>query len=198
VFISIHHLCRQAKHNLCRSSGIWKFTWDNQGVAAVEFAIVFPLLIVFLTGSMSLFDGLRGARVYGQAATTVADLVTRQIEMNNDKLSDMYATAAALTGQYSRVSNYQISITSIVNEFDSRGNTDLSIAWSRGNASGAALNADDLGNYDLPQLFEGESVILVVMSGTYTPAIWADAVGHISYHRHALRRPRFVPEIPFS
>lgn len=190
--------CRGAAPNLSRffrcKSG---FLRDRGGVAAIEFALVFPLLIVFLTGSLSLYDGLRGSRVYGQAATTVSDLVTRQTAMSDALLTDMFATAEALTGQYSRVSDYRISITSVVNEFDSRGNPDLSIGWSRGNVSGAALTLDDLGEFDLPDLFEGESVILVVMSGTYTPFIWADAVGQISYQRHSLRRPRFIPVIQF-
>ena len=50
----------------------------NSGVAAIEFAIVFPILLMLLFGIINVVQDLAMSRRITAAAELVADLVTRR------------------------------------------------------------------------------------------------------------------------
>ena len=176
-----------------------RFLNDQDGVAAIEFAMVMPFLVLFMVGAVNLFDGYQGAEAYQKAGTTVVDLVTRQETEFGDTERDMiFATADALLGKYGGSSDFEISITSVVNEFDSDSDPTLTIEWSEANIPSAELIEAELINYKIPSIAEGGTVILIVMSGSYKSFTLTDYFGEYSYSRYFIRRPRFLDSIPYQ
>lgn len=172
---------------------------NDEGVAAIEFAMVIPFLIFFMVGAVSLFDGYQGAEAYQKAGTTVVDLVTRQETDFGDTERDMiFATADALLDKYGDSGDFEISITSVANIFDSDSDPSLSIEWSEANVPSAVLEEVELANYKIPSIPEGGTVILIVMSGTYKSILSVDSFGEYNYSRYFIRRPRFLDSIPYA
>jgi Flp pilus assembly protein TadG len=171
---------------------------DQSGTAAAEFALVLPVLIVIFVASMSLFDAFRAKRLISQAATTVVDLATRATVMNDNRRDELYDVAAAIAGDYIDVDDYEISVTSIVNEFDTDDDDTLTVAWSFSNVSKAKLKDKDLKGIDLPTIAEGDSMVLVYVQASYAPPVLAGYVKGISFQQAAIRRPRFIQQIPYK
>lgn len=172
---------------------------DQNGVAAIEFAMVMPFLVFFMVGAINLFDGYQGAEAYQKAGTTVVDLVTRQETDFGDTERDViFATADALLGNYGSSDDFEISITSVSNIFDSNSDPALTIEWSEANIASAEITEEELDNYKIPSIPEGGTVILIVMSGSYKSFISTDYFGEYNYNRYFIRRPRFLDSIPYE
>jgi Flp pilus assembly protein TadG len=177
--------------------GASTFVHDQKGAAALEFAFVVPVLLVFMLGGIGLFDGFKGARSFESGAATIVDIVTRQSEMDDDQIELMIATSKALIGSYADSSDFTISITSVKNEFDSVDDPTLSVGWSKANIASAEVIDEDLVGFNIPTIPEGNSVILIVTSASYSPYVTTDKVGIINYYKSVIRRPRFVDNIEY-
>lgn len=172
---------------------------NRQGVAAIEFGMVAPFVALFMIGAINLFDGYQGAQSYQNAGTTLVDLVTRHETTFGDAERDnIFATAKALLGEYGASGDFEICITSIANIFDTANDSTLTIAWSKSNVEGGEMSAADIANYDIPNIPEGASVILVELSGSYEPYISTANLGSYNYSRYFIRRPRFLDSIPYG
>jgi Flp pilus assembly protein TadG len=51
---------------------------DAKGVAAVEFALIFPIMLALYLGSIEISGALQANKNIGKTASTVADLITQQ------------------------------------------------------------------------------------------------------------------------
>lgn len=182
-------------------SRLSRFRTDEGGIAAVQFAFIAPLFGLIFLGAAASFQSARAARQATTTTVTVADLVTRSNEMDKDRREAVYATSKALMDRWPEDNPYAVSITSIVNPEESAGDpeVDKEVVWSVANRVGYRVETDDLGEYKLPDIAEGDSVILVHLQGAFLP----DFVGFgfptpINIDRQAVRRPRFVSEVPYE
>jgi Flp pilus assembly protein TadG len=89
---------RQAKLRfLCN----WKrLIGDNRGVGGVEFAIVAPMLIVLYLMAFELTMGLSVAKKTSMASSTIADLVSREEEIDKTFLAAMADVSGAIFVPY--------------------------------------------------------------------------------------------------
>jgi len=193
---SIQTLAKWSRQFLISASA--RFTKNVKGVAAVEFALVAPILIFLLIGSLAVIDGLRARQAYNQSATIIVDLMARQTTVNDGSIDLFFATARSLLGRYDKAANYRASITSIENEFDSDDDPTLSVLWSRTSDGQEELRDEDLQNFNLPTLSEGETVILVSIVGDYTPLFTTANLQLFTLENNAVRRPRFVTQVEFD
>lgn len=174
-----------------------KFFWrDCGGLAAVEFALVFPFLILVLINVVSFYDGFRGDKIMSKVNGVIVDLVTRDKgSIDDDDFDELVAIGKALTGKYSVNSDFTVVVASIRNVFDVDENDDLELAWSRSNVDEAVLDQADLDELDLPDIGEGETVIYAMVSAEYTPMLINELIGTFTLSDHQVRRPRFVAEV---
>lgn len=172
---------------------IWR---DNRGAAAVEFALVVPFLTIILINVVSFFDGFRGNLAVSRATVVLVDLVTRnQGGVDDDDFTELVSIAQGLVGSYSKDSNFTVTISSIRNTFDTGGDTDPTLVWSRSNDDTKALSQSDLDDLDLPSIPEGDSVILTQIEANYTPFLVNEILGEFLLSAYLTRRPRFVSEV---
>lgn len=167
-----------------------KFVESNKGLAAVEFALVLPVLLILLIGSVGAFDLFRADRSVSYAANSIVDLTARQIIVTESTVDTLFATGRALIGRYETPGSVSISVASIISD---AGNN-LSVDWSRAEG-GAALIADgDIQSLDLPNIPPNESVVFIRVENEYTPLFKTN----FTFSRDAVRRPRFVAQIAFD
>lgn len=178
-----------------------RFAKDVRGVAAMQFAlIVTPLSIVYL-GTVAAFDAYRSAQQAMFTAVTLSDLSTRILEMTDDRRDALFNTGNGLMNRWDNGSNFSMSITSVVYDPDANteeGDLPLKVAWSEATSSTEVIESSDLPNYDLPEISNGESMILVELKGKYQAAF--NGLGLPAYYtveRTSVRRPRFVNEVPY-
>jgi Flp pilus assembly protein TadG len=145
------------------------FLRDRRGVAALEFALIAPVMIALYMGSVEATAGLDVNKNLGRATSMVADLVTQQQTITKADLKDIMDIGTAALLPYTR-DTPQITITAI----DISAANVATVAWSRRKvnltysrpyAAGSAVALD--ANLLVP----GTSVIRVETSIAYVPLI---------------------------
>jgi Flp pilus assembly protein TadG len=85
---------------------------DQRGVAAVEFALVVPLLLCMYFVTMEVSQGIETNKKVGRIASMVGDLVTQQQQTSTSELDAIMKIGESLLQPYNR-SKPKITITAI-------------------------------------------------------------------------------------
>ncbi len=81
------------------SSGL-RIRHDERGVAAVEFGLIAPVLLLILVIVAEVTRGVAIDRRLGQVTSMIADLVSREENMNSADLNSIYAIAGHVMGNW--------------------------------------------------------------------------------------------------
>jgi len=175
-----------------------QFRDDVAGVAAVEFALVLPVLIALYLGTVEATTIYAVDRKVTSVASTMADLVSRQKDEIALSTLNTYFTAAANIMQ--PFSSTELKQVVSLLQIDSSGNA--TVKWSRANGTGATARTAD-SSYTLSATSEinilarGASGYLVVAEISYERApltgfIFSSNINlkHVEYYL-----PRFEDEI---
>jgi Flp pilus assembly pilin Flp len=73
---------------------------DDRGLAAIEFALIAPVMIVIYFGVVELCQGFLATKRTGHAASMVADLVSQSAEVTPAQLNDMFGIGALIMRPY--------------------------------------------------------------------------------------------------
>ncbi len=175
---------------------------DEAGIASLQFALIVPTFLLVYFGVISTFELSRADRQATNSAVVLADLTTRRFEMTDDARNGLFNTASALLDRFQGDSSADFSITAIINPVsggdapdDGDPQSEYEVFWSTGTASGVALSTADLARFDIPVIDEGESLILIEVSGVFKPTIGAGVLGlpmETTIRTSAIRKPRFV------
>ncbi|MCP1198773.1 TadE/TadG family type IV pilus assembly protein [Notoacmeibacter sp. MSK16QG-6] len=111
---------------------------DRRGVAATEFAIVAPFLLVAYLGSIELAAGIDAAKKISRSAGVVADLVTQGDSYTSSELGELLDIGMANIQPYSR-SKPTMSLYGIEMD-DSSGTVQAKVKWSITKTKGGSLS----------------------------------------------------------
>ncbi|KPB01950.1 TadE/TadG family type IV pilus assembly protein [Ahrensia marina] len=119
------------------------FRKNKSGMAAVEFALIVPLLLAMYLGTVEISTGITVNKRAARVASTVADLVTQQSEVDRKTLDAMLEIGAAIMFPYT-ADQPKITIVGIdVDEDHPEGGE---IIWSRRYNKGKFDNGLGSGN----------------------------------------------------
>ena len=145
-----------------RSTPLRRFARDERGVAAVEFAMILPLLLGLLTGGIVMWDVFRYAQTAERATYTIADLASRESVVGADVMERLHRTHGALLG--GKTNRYFTRITSVeVREVTNRrGKKRIvrEVAWSW-NSITKTVSKPRINLRGMPLVGPGDSVLLV-------------------------------------
>ena len=91
------------------------FLRDEDGIAAVEFTLVLPLLLILYLGSASLVTATSASRDTSILAETLANLVSEQapnVAMTDATITDIFNAATAVMSPFS-TTNLQMTISNV-------------------------------------------------------------------------------------
>ncbi len=166
---------------------IHRFRKDERGANAVEFALLMPVLLLLLLGSVALFDLFRTWQSVEKATFTVGDMMSRQMVMSQAELDSMLVlmrqiVPGAIEGG--------IRVSSI-----SRNGERLVVNWTR--SAGVNVPSTPLPTEALPNIADGDSVLLTESFVPHRRLADIVGLGEFEFKVQAAHRPRFVSAIAF-
>ena len=184
---------------------LWRrYRSDRSGVAAVEFALVVPLLLLLYLGTMEISSGVSLNKRLARVASTTADLVTQQSAVDRDRLEAIMKVGESILFPYTADAP-RITIVGI--DVDDDHPDGGQIMWSRRmNKDGSFDDGWTAGDYTfVPARLRIDETFLVMVRAEikYLPLItWVternadgSAVG-IDMEETYWFHPRLVDQIP--
>lgn len=158
--------------------------WDNQqGIAATEFAMIFPVLFFLLLGMIDLGNGILTNKKVITASQMAADLVTRQLVADDVDINDA-VLAARMAIQPLDTTSFGIDIAAVRFEGD---NADPTVIWrdTVGMSPNGAVEdlSDGLG-------VENEGLIAVTVQYTFEPTFVGRFIDQIDMREVSFMRGR--------
>lgn len=158
---------------------------DARGLAAVEFALILPVMITVYFGTIETTDALTASRRVTNVAQTAADLVAQATSVSTSDVDDIFAASTAILTPFDTAAA-QIAISSVVAD----ASNVTKVAWSKayGGATPRATNS----TIALPAglTTPGTSVIMAEVTYAYTSPVGTFITGPITMTEVAYLRPR--------
>ena len=188
---------------------------DNRAVAAVEFALVLPVLVAIYLSTVEITQAISAQRKVAIAAGTIGDLTAQYASMDSNNISSILRASNAIMGSFKIIDDDKTDMTARIMsvEYDSSGNPTTKWAWAW-----TAHNANDEGYDDhassesstlassVPNDLQSPSSSVIVSEVIYTyksPFMFLsgfiDPGGNgIPIRQVTYFRPRLVDSIPFN
>ena len=144
---------------------------DRRGVAAVEFALIAPVLLTLYFVTMEVAQAIETNKKISRVASMVADLVTQQQQITRQEVDAVMRIGEASLVPYNR-SQPVIYITAIT--VTNENNPKAEVTWSRRLSNGAAGAGEPAGSTTLiPESLRVPGSFLIRVSGqlNYRPVI---------------------------
>jgi Flp pilus assembly protein TadG len=165
---------------------------DTAGLAALEFALVLPLMLTALLGTIEVWNLVTSYSKAVSASQTVADLTSQSSALTTTQMNSIVVAAQrVLDPLVSNTTSLGISVVSV--GFDAT-NKPIQL-WKFGWGTAAAATPTLSGAAGLG--VTGESVILVNLTYTCTPLIH-DIVPQATFTETSYSRPRLVKKIALN
>lgn len=174
-----------------------KLRRNSEGVAAIEFALVAPIMIAFYFGMSELAMGIMADRNVSHATAVTADLATQLPLLNSVELSDvMTATVAVLDIDANELNNVTIEVSSFQMMTDGTVNE---IGYAR---LGPQISTGGPANYDPSvinsQMFNAQSGVVVArLNYSYTP-VTLFFLNAFTMSETLVMKPRKSINVPFD
>lgn len=166
------------------------FAAARAGIAALEFAILLPMMVFLLFGSVDLIDAVGTNRRTENVAASLADVVSRDTEVSDAEVTGLWSAMSVLMVP-DDAANVRARITSI--EIESAATA--RIVWSEGHGMSALTEGATITLPD-DMMIAGTSVILAEAELTYEAPLGILFAGAIDFEHTAYRRSRLVDPIP--
>ncbi len=169
-----------------------RFARENKGVAALEFAIIAPLLMVpLLLGTVDLIDVMGANKRAQNAAASVADVVARDTEISNAELAGMWrALDILMYPNDPGTMEIRITSVSIVNASTAQ------VVWSEAHGGMTARTTGSTVSLDSRMMQVGTSIIMVESVYNYDAPLAFLFQNQVHMTHEAYRRSRLVDPIP--
>lgn len=171
---------------------VHRFLGNRSGVAAVEFAILLPIMVLLYIGGLEISDGFTIKRKVTNATSALDDLVTRTKSITLAEMEAILDAAGAVIAPYS-ADEMKIKITGVNIDGDSQA----TVCW------GAQRNDTANNEGDSISLPEGVSLpdsFLVVAEVHYLfePAIGYVISGTVDIGDTFYLKPRLSPTVSYD
>jgi Flp pilus assembly protein TadG len=157
---------------------------ENSGLAAIEFAMLLPLMIVLFLGCAEVSQAVGIDRKVGLTTRTVSDLVAQVKSVSDTDMTNIMAAVTAVAAPYP-TSNLRLKVSSITID----ANKKATIAW------GDAMNTSARQKGDVVTVPNGllvANTTLIWAEATYnfTPTIGYVITGTLPLSDQIYMRPR--------
>lgn len=179
------------KHTSGALASIGRFFRDRRGVAAVEFGLVAPVMLVMLIGTIEVSRALAMDRRFGLVTSMVGDLVAREKTMSAADLNAIYDIVAHVMSPYSP-STLKIKVIPVKANPNNASQTLVYAASTNRPSYHGATQPAKCSSYTLTSgmVAAGASVIVVETSYQYAPMFVNSIVPAATWNDKAVMAPR--------
>jgi Flp pilus assembly protein TadG len=176
---------------MMKQDTVKRFETNEAGASAIEFALLVPVLIAVLLGTVTLFDMFRNSQNIEKATFTVGDILSRQTTVSD---ASMNALLSLLKHTVPTAADGAMRVSSIVR---GKGNK-LEVQWSKVVGSTTVLDSASIPENILPDIDKGDSVILTETFVPHSAVFSGFGVDVLTFKSRSVHRPRFVSSISFQ
>lgn len=173
---------------MMKISRIGRLGRDESGSSAIEFALLAPVLVALLLGTVTIFDVFRNVQAVEKATYTVGDMLSRETSVDMAKLNGMLTLMRNIVPT---ASDGGLRISSI-----SRVDDKFVVDWTRD--LGQAVPSTPLPASLLPTIANGDSVLLTESFVPHRAFIATFGFDFLTFGSQSVHRPRFVSSIPLN
>jgi len=143
---------------------VTRFRDEVQGVAAIEFAFLAPLMLLMYVGTIEISNAMSANRKLSRVSSTVGDLITQAECFTDATLTDIMKITDDIMFPYQNTLSIQISGVSIDNGI-------AEVEWSK--AYGGATPAANGSPYTVPTKIkiDGNFLVAAKINMAYHPAV---------------------------
>ncbi|MHC2620011.1 Flp pilus assembly protein TadG [Bradyrhizobium huanghuaihaiense] len=179
---------------------------DDRAVAATEFAIVAPFMLVLYVGGVELGNGLAMNVKVSATAHSVADMVTQNTSLSTSRMQAILGSAQAIMAPYAvKDSSGASLITITVSQVSTDGSGNATVQWSESTNTSAARKKGDpmtLSSFTAPDpnnpSNKNISLILSEVSYNYTTNLGYTIAGTVKLSDSYYLFPRCSTNSPTS
>jgi len=169
-----------------------RLSCDRSGVAAVEFALLLPIMLSLYIGGLEISDGFTIKRKVTNTTSALGDLVTRTEEITTAEMSDILEAASAVIVPYD-VGELKIKVSEVYVDSQSVAKVVWSVAQNdTAFAKGATVAIPD--GVDIPDTF----LIVTEVHYNFDPAIGYVFTGSIDVNDTFYQKPRLSDSICYN
>jgi Flp pilus assembly protein TadG len=158
---------------------------DSRGVAAVEFALLLPILMLLYFGVVELTQGIMTQQRTSHVAATVGDLVSQSSTLSRADVTDILSVGSEVMYPYP-TTTLKLRVSSLTD--DTRGN--VTVAWSQASGMTALTKGAPVSGLPANVVVAGESVIMAESQDTYTSVFGQIMPKPVVFNQKAYSHPR--------
>lgn len=180
-------LTRLRAFRLC---GLWR---DNRGVAAIEFALLLPVLVMLLIGSIEVTMKIWSTQKAEKLSVTLADVVAQSQSVTMSDLTKLTGSVDRIMDPFPFGTNGVVIISSVYRAQDT---TEVKVNWqfkTSGSLSVVSKIGEEGDDADMPEdlaLNERENVIVAEVFYKYEPIAPGLMFDDVVVYRRAFFKPR--------
>ena len=168
-----------------------RFARETKGLAALEFAILAPMMMLLLFGSMELIDMVLVNRRVQNVAASVSDVVARDTEVSNDEITGLWSASDVLIfPENATPMSLRITSITIISA------TSAQVLWSEGHGMAARAVGESITGLPDEMMQPGSNIIMGEVEYPYSLPIGLVWDGEMTMRHTSYRRSRMVDPIP--
>jgi Flp pilus assembly protein TadG len=182
-----------------RSLRVRRFVRENRGAAAVEFALVTPLMISMYFGMVELSTGVAIDRKVTMVSHTLSDLIGQATAVNDTDISNVFNAASSIVTPY-LATPLTAKITAVSIDNTGKATVVCSRSWTSGGGvtSGLAVNAVVTSSIPAGLIVNNTELIWAQVSYVYTPTIGYVVKSAVTLSDQFFARPRQSSTVDFT
>ncbi len=172
------------------SRALHRLACRESGMAAVEFSLILPILVLLWIGGVEVTQALSIDRRLNNLASAVGDLSARSKTLSYSDVSNILSIAPGAMFPYS-TGGLQLRVSAV----DISSGGDAKVAWSRVSGSGITAYADaENVNSVVPEALRvnDSQVIMAEVYYVYTPAVGYVITGNLNLDDRMFFVPRLT------
>jgi Flp pilus assembly protein TadG len=165
---------------------------DNSGVSAIEFAFIFPILLLLCLGCIAVVNGVRLQRKVTTIAATMANLVTQNTTVTSANMTTYFGASSLILAPYP-TSPIVIVVSCVA--IDANGNA--TVSWSS-TLNGTARGVGSSVTLPSALVVKSTSVVMSEVSYLYTPTLGTGVMGPVTLSKTIYMSPRLSATISYT
>ena len=177
-----------------RLASVGPFLQRRCGSILVETALVVPILLLIIMGSIEVGRYVLLEQKVARLAANIADLTARSTRLTEDEIDQVFNAASFVVAPFEMGDQGSVLLSNVGRP---RGQTQSDVNWQRrgpGTGGAASQIGTEGGQATLPAgmtIWEGEDVIVAEVYYEYRPLVFANIVDARTLYRTSFARPRF-------
>jgi Flp pilus assembly protein TadG len=139
-----------------------RFSRDERGVSAIEFVLIFPLLVTMLAGTVDIGQALTVSRKMNQVVSTLGDMTSQQTAWTTTDIDAIIAGTATIIEPFNKS---DLKIDLVILDVDAA--LSAKVNWGRG-YNKTALSKNSASPVTIPTNIAQSGVQLIAVKATYS------------------------------